>query len=91
MNLSSIRGAVRAFAAVLVTVGVSAPAVASTINQNTSWTIDRAGTTTKYRVVASGAAIYAGYRGSVFNVAKKLSIRRWAVSISTRRSSRLPS
>jgi lysophospholipase L1-like esterase len=71
MKLSSIRGAVRAFAAVLVAAGASAPAIASTINQNTSWTIDRAGTTTKYRTVAYGDSIYAGYRGSVFNVAKR--------------------
>ena len=51
--------------------GLGAPATASTINQNTSWTIDRAGTSTKYRVVAYGDSIYAGYRGSVFNVAKR--------------------
>src|SRR5262245_7874869 len=46
-------------------------ATASTINQNTSWTIDRAGTTTRYRVVAYGDSIFAGYRGSIFNVAKR--------------------
>jgi len=46
------------------------PAVASTINQNVSWTIDRAGTTTKYRVVAYGDSIYAGYNGSVSNAAR---------------------
>jgi len=51
--------------------GVGAPAIASTINQNTSWTIDRAGTSTKYRVVAYGDSIYAGYRGSVTNVARR--------------------
>jgi hypothetical protein len=44
---------------------------ASTINQNTSWTIDRAGTSTRYRVVAYGDSIFAGYRGSIFNVAKR--------------------
>ncbi|MGH7787705.1 MAG: SGNH/GDSL hydrolase family protein [Candidatus Binatia bacterium] len=52
-------------------VAVATQAGASTINQNTSWTIDRAGTTTKYRVVAYGDSIFAGYRGSVFNVAKR--------------------
>ena len=43
---------------------------ASTLNQNVSWTIDRAGTTTKYRVVAYGDSIYAGYNGSTTNAAK---------------------
>ena len=45
-------------------------AAASTLNQNVSWTIDRAGTSTKYRVVAYGDSIYAGYNGSVTNAAK---------------------
>ncbi len=45
-------------------------AVASTLNQNVSWTIDRAGTTSKYRVVAYGDSIYAGYNGSTTNAAK---------------------
>jgi hypothetical protein len=55
-----------------VVAGVTAtPVLASTINQNTSWTIDRAGTSTRYRVVAYGDSIFAGYRGSVFNVAKR--------------------
>jgi lysophospholipase L1-like esterase len=49
---------------------------ASTLNQNVSWTIDRAGTTTKYRVVAYGDSIYAGYNGSTTNAAKFLR-RRW--------------
>jgi lysophospholipase L1-like esterase len=50
---------------------LSVEASASTINQNTSWTIDRSGTSTKYRVVGYGDSIYAGYRGSIFNVAKR--------------------
>jgi lysophospholipase L1-like esterase len=50
--------------------GASA-ASASTITQNTSWTIDRSGTSTKYRVVAYGDSIYAGYRGSLSSVAKR--------------------
>jgi lysophospholipase L1-like esterase len=51
---------------------VSAPvARANTITQNTSWTIDRAGTSTKYRVVGYGDSIYAGYRGSLSSVAKR--------------------
>ncbi|MFZ6843605.1 SGNH/GDSL hydrolase family protein [Undibacterium sp. RuTC16W] len=45
-------------------------AMASTLNQNVSWTIDRAGTTSKYRVVAYGDSIYAGYNGSISNAAK---------------------
>jgi lysophospholipase L1-like esterase len=56
----------------LALVAFAAPAVASTLNQNASWTVDRAGTTTKYRVVAYGDSIYAGYNGSITNAA------RWA-------------
>lgn len=43
---------------------------ASTLTQNVSWTIDRAGTSTKYRLVAYGDSIYAGYNGSTLNAAK---------------------
>jgi lysophospholipase L1-like esterase len=43
---------------------------ANTLNQNVSWTIDRAGTTTNYRVVAYGDSIYAGYNGSTTSAAK---------------------
>ncbi len=52
-------------------VAVSVEASASTINQNTSWTIDRSGTSTKYRVVGYGDSIFAGYHGSIFDVAKR--------------------
>ena len=45
-------------------------AAATTLNQNVSWTIDRAGTSTKYRVTAYGDSIYAGYNGSTINAAK---------------------
>jgi lysophospholipase L1-like esterase len=45
-------------------------AQANTLNQNVSWTIDRAGTATRHRLVAYGDSIYAGYNGSVFNAAK---------------------
>ena len=51
-------------------VALSAPAAGSTLNQNVSWTIDRAGTTAKYRVTAYGDSIYAGYNGSISNAAK---------------------
>jgi lysophospholipase L1-like esterase len=63
-------GGVRVLAGLLA-VTVSAPAIASTITQNTSWTIDRAGTSTKYRVVSYGDSIFAGYRGSLSSVAKR--------------------
>ncbi len=55
------------------TLAVGGDALASTVNQNTSWTIDRAGTTAKYRVVAYGDSIYAGYYGSISYVAKRSS------------------
>jgi lysophospholipase L1-like esterase len=45
--------------------------MATTLTQNTSWTIDRAGTTAKYRVTAYGDSIYAGYYGSISRVAKR--------------------
>jgi lysophospholipase L1-like esterase len=49
----------------------STSAGASTITQNTSWTINRSGTSTVYRVTAYGDSIYAGYRGSLSSVAKR--------------------
>ncbi len=49
---------------------VAPHAAANTLNQNVSWTIDRASTSTKYRVVAYGDSIYAGYNGSTLNAAK---------------------
>jgi len=45
-------------------------AFGNTLTQNVSWTIDRAGTTAKYRLVAYGDSIYAGYNGSILNAAK---------------------
>ncbi|MBN8505407.1 MAG: SGNH/GDSL hydrolase family protein [Burkholderiales bacterium] len=57
-------------AALAATLLMGAAAQASTLNQNVSWTIDRAGTSTKYRLVAYGDSIYAGYNGSVFNAAR---------------------
>jgi lysophospholipase L1-like esterase len=50
---------------------VGGEALASTLTQNSSWTIDRAGTTAKYRVVAYGDSIYAGYNGSLSNVDRR--------------------
>ncbi len=63
---NSLRTLLPAFALLLV----GAQAAASTLNQNVSWTIDRAGTTSKYRVVAYGDSIYAGYNGSTTSAAK---------------------
>jgi lysophospholipase L1-like esterase len=54
----------------LALLGASAQAPANTLNQNVSWTINRANTAVKYRVVAYGDSIYAGYNGSVYNVAR---------------------
>jgi lysophospholipase L1-like esterase len=48
-----------------------ATAQASTLTQNLSWTVDRAGTSTRYKVVAYGDSIYAGYYGSITNVIKR--------------------
>lgn len=52
-------------------VAMSVEAQASTINQNTSWTINKSGATTTYRVVAYGDSIFAGYYGQLFSVAKR--------------------
>jgi len=45
-------------------------ALANTLTQNVSWTINRANTTVKYRLVAYGDSIYAGYTGSTTSAAK---------------------
>jgi lysophospholipase L1-like esterase len=60
-------------AAVIASFGLlaAAPAMANTITQNTSWTINRSGTSTVYRITAYGDSIYAGYRGSLSSVAKR--------------------
>jgi lysophospholipase L1-like esterase len=50
---------------------MASPVCASTLTQNLSWTIDRSGTSTKYRVTAYGDSIYAGYYGSLSRVAKR--------------------
>jgi lysophospholipase L1-like esterase len=57
--------------AVAVAVTSVSEALASTVTQNTSWTIDRSGTSTKYRITAYGDSIYAGYYGSISRVAKR--------------------
>ena len=55
---------------VLALLAYGAQASASTLTQNVSWTIDRPGTSTKYRIVAYGDSIYAGYNGSTISAAK---------------------
>ena len=64
------RIALRMLLPALAVLALGSEAAASTLNQNVSWTIDRAGTSTKYRVVAYGDSIYAGYNGSTINAAK---------------------
>ena len=69
MNIQN-RGAMRrVLPAVLMSV-LGSQAIGNTLNQNVSWTVDRAGTSTKYGIVAYGDSIYAGYNGSVSNAAK---------------------
>ena len=60
----------RAMLPALALLTMGAQATASTLNQNVSWTIDRAGTSNTYRVVAYGDSIYAGYNGSTTSAAK---------------------
>jgi len=65
-----LRTVLRALLPALTVLALGAPAGANTLTQNVSWTIDRAGTSTSYRVVAYGDSIYSGYNGSVVNAAK---------------------
>lgn len=69
MNIQN-RGAVRRVLPAVLMLALGGQAIGNTLNQNVSWTVDRAGTTAKYRVVAYGDSIYAGYNGSVSNAAK---------------------
>ena len=48
-----------------------ATAYASTLTQNLSWTVNRSGTSTRWRFVAYGDSIYAGYNGSLSSVIKR--------------------
>lgn len=49
----------------------SGEALANTVTQNTAWTITRSGATDKYRVVAYGDSIFAGYNGSISSVDRR--------------------
>ncbi|MET0348996.1 MAG: hypothetical protein ABW067_04320 [Rhizobacter sp.] len=64
------RLALRALLPALALLAAGADASASTITQNASWTVDRSLTTTKYRVVAYGDSIFAGFNTGVTSVAK---------------------
>jgi lysophospholipase L1-like esterase len=61
------------FPLALVAATLSTAAAANTVTQNVSWTINRSGATQKYRVVAYGDSIFAGYYGSISSVAKRAS------------------
>ncbi len=69
MNTMHVGGRLRLLASLAV-LSIGTSASASTLNQNVSWTVDRSGTTAKYRVVAYGDSIYAGYNGSTTSAAK---------------------
>jgi lysophospholipase L1-like esterase len=58
-------------ACALAAAAVSSPVLASTITQNTSWTVTRPGATSTYRVVAYGDSIFAGYNGDLFSVGRR--------------------
>jgi lysophospholipase L1-like esterase len=65
-----IARALSRLAPTLALAGLAAQAGANTLTQNVSWTIDRAGTSTKYRLVAYGDSIYAGYNTGITSAAK---------------------
>jgi lysophospholipase L1-like esterase len=67
----SVRSKLSCAAAVAAATFVGGSAAASTINQSTSWTINRTGATATYRVVAYGDSIYAGYNGDLWSVGKR--------------------
>ena len=67
---SRFQAAWRALLPALALLLLGAQASASTLTQNVSWTIDRTGASAKYRIVAYGDSIYAGYNGSILSAAK---------------------
>ncbi|MEO5843805.1 MAG: SGNH/GDSL hydrolase family protein [Caldimonas sp.] len=64
------RAALRTLLPAVALLSTCSQAAANTLTQNVSWTIDRPGTSVKYRVVAYGDSIYAGYNGSTLSAAK---------------------
>jgi len=67
---ASPRRAWRPLLAVVALATLGSQAAANTLTQNVSWTIDRAGTSTRYRIAAYGDSIYAGYNTSITSAAK---------------------
>lgn len=65
-----LRTPARRLLPVLAALAACIPAHANTLNQNVSWTIDRSGTSARYRIVAYGDSIYAGYNGSISSAAR---------------------
>ncbi len=63
----------KAMATILAALLLALPgtSAANTVTQNLSWTINRPGATQKYRVVAYGDSIFAGYHGSISSVARR--------------------
>lgn len=71
MSIPTLPTSTRRWLCLIALTGLAAtPALANTLTQNVSWTIDRPNTTTKYRLVAYGDSIYAGYNGSTVSAAK---------------------
>ena len=64
------RTSARRLLPVLAALAACIPAHANTLNQNVSWTVDRSATSVKYRIVAYGDSIYAGYNGSTTSAAR---------------------
>jgi lysophospholipase L1-like esterase len=69
-NAATVGTKMRTLFPALILIAIGSSAAASTLNQNVSWTVDKSGTSTKYRTVAYGDSIFAGYTGSVTNAAK---------------------
>jgi len=68
--LQRARTVLRTLLPALALLGFGAEVAASTITQNASWTVNRSLTSTKYRVVAYGDSIFAGFNTGVTSVAK---------------------
>ncbi len=71
MDRMRIQQSSRILVSAAFALALASGAGATTINQNTSWTITKSGASQTYRVVGYGDSIYAGYRGSIFSVAKR--------------------
>jgi hypothetical protein len=65
-----LSASMRALLPALALLAVGGEAAASTITQNASWTVNRSLVSTKYRVVAYGDSIFAGFNTGITSVAK---------------------